>query len=720
MFQAGDKLLRVQQLVALRDGPGVDGALQAYAGAGLRGGLHGGFACRTWHTSSIASGSRMVWSSSTPPPSGPGERKRLAECAMSYATVDDRRLAAQGEDSCSPPLVLVVMSPSGTGSFPVPAHGSLVLGRAVECDVCIEDTKLSRRHAELRCGATIAWVDLDSRNGSYVQNERVPANVPVPLRVGDAIAIGSTLLTLQRAAGGERPRHVWSHGYFEARVEEECARAARGGAPFAILRLRLVAERADAPTRDSSAAAQLGGPLALLDAADMLASYAPHEYEALFTRTAAPEADTLAAVLEERLGGAGASSGLSVAAYPRDGRTPEALIEHTSRGLRERSLDASEQAPASTRGAIDRMELVISRVAAGIINVLVLGETGVGKDVLVRRIHELSPRAKMPLVSINCGALSETLLEGELFGHEKGAFTGALHAKQGLLESANGGTVFLDEIGEMPLALQVKLLRVLEQREVMRVGAVRPRIIDVRFMAATNRNLESEIAEGRFRQDLYFRLNGISLSLPPLRERTEEIGPLALAFTEQVCRHGAARSAAHPSGCDAGHDAVPVAREHPRAPERDRASDPSVHRRSDHARAPSGGKDGNRGGSVGASLRQDGVPPRTAPPQRVAGEKRHLAGPRLPYASGAGTAACSGCPGCLRRQPVPGRKDARRLSRDADKADRGARDPAPAQARLARLGPGMELSQTGLQGRVETPGRLPGTALAGESEGLGQ
>jgi two-component system, NtrC family, response regulator AtoC len=458
------------------------------------------------------------------------ERGRPPESAMSYDTVDDPK-PGPPESSSPPPLVLVVMSPTGTGSVPVPAQGTLVLGRAVECDVRIEDTKLSRRHAELRCGATIALVDLGSRNGSYVRSERVPPNVPVPLRVGDAIAIGSTLLTLQRAAAGERPRHVWSHGYFEARIEEECARAARGGSPFAILRLRLGAERADAPTRDTSA--DSATPLAALDGADMLASYAPQEYEALFTRTEASEADAHAAALAKKLAEAGASFVLSVAAYPRDGRTPEALIEHTSRGLRERMGGASGRATAG--GAIERMEAILSRVAAGVINVLVLGETGVGKDVLARRIHELSPRAKMPLVSINCGALSESLLEGELFGHEKGAFTGAVQAKQGLLESANGGTIFLDEIGEMPLALQVKLLRVLEQREVMRVGAVRPRIIDVRFIAATNRNLESEIVDGRFRQDLYFRLNGITLSLPPLRERTEEIGALALTFIAQAC-----------------------------------------------------------------------------------------------------------------------------------------------------------------------------------------
>ena len=133
----------------------------------------------------------------------------------------------------------------------------------------------------------------------------------------------------------------------------------------------------------------------------------------------------------------------------------------------------------------------------------------------------MSPRAKAPFVAINCAAVSEGLLESELFGHEKGAFTGATEAKAGLLETAPGGTVFLDEIGDMPPKLQATLLRVIQTRQLQRVGSLKTRPIDVRFIAATNRNLEAEIAAGRFRQDLYYRLNGISLDIPPLRERRE-------------------------------------------------------------------------------------------------------------------------------------------------------------------------------------------------------
>jgi two-component system response regulator AtoC len=175
--------------------------------------------------------------------------------------------------------------------------------------------------------------------------------------------------------------------------------------------------------------------------------------------------------------------------------------------------------------------------------VLILGETGVGKEVMAKTLHERSPRAAGPLVSINCASFAESMLEAELFGYEKGAFTGALRAKAGLLELAQGGTLFLDEVGEMPLSLQAKLLRVLEQREVWRIGALAPHAIDARFVSATHRDLEREIAAGRFREDLYFRLAGVSLHIPPLRERLDEIEPLARDF---LARAAAASGRAPP------------------------------------------------------------------------------------------------------------------------------------------------------------------------------
>jgi DNA-binding NtrC family response regulator len=173
---------------------------------------------------------------------------------------------------------------------------------------------------------------------------------------------------------------------------------------------------------------------------------------------------------------------------------------------------------------------LLDRISSSTISVLLLGETGVGKEVVAEALHRFSPRRDKPFLRLNCAALSPTLLESELFGHERGAFTGAVQQKVGLLETAQGGTVFLDEVGELPPPMQVKLLRVLEERKVTRVGGLRALPIDVRFVAATNRDLESAIEEGAFRRDLFFRLNGVSFVVPPLRERREEIVPLARAF----------------------------------------------------------------------------------------------------------------------------------------------------------------------------------------------
>jgi DNA-binding NtrC family response regulator len=174
--------------------------------------------------------------------------------------------------------------------------------------------------------------------------------------------------------------------------------------------------------------------------------------------------------------------------------------------------------------------------ARATISVLVLGETGVGKEVLARAIHGRSPRSEGPFVSVNCAALSESLLEAELFGYERGAFTGASEARAGLFEAAEGGTLFLDEVGEASATTQAKLLRVVEERAVTRIGGRRPRAIDVRIVSATNRDPVADAESGRFRKDLYFRLGGVVLTLPPLRERPSDIEPLARSFASAACQ----------------------------------------------------------------------------------------------------------------------------------------------------------------------------------------
>jgi transcriptional regulator with PAS, ATPase and Fis domain len=175
-----------------------------------------------------------------------------------------------------------------------------------------------------------------------------------------------------------------------------------------------------------------------------------------------------------------------------------------------------------------------TKAASSSLPVLVLGETGVGKDVLASFVHSASSRCKAPFVRVNCAALSEALLESELFGHTKGSFTGATDAKEGLIEAAHTGTLFLDELGELSLSTQARLLHVLERSEVTRLGSTKPRSIDVRFIAATNRNLVEEVKRGRFRKDLFYRVNTLVIEVPPLRERPADILPMAERFVVEA------------------------------------------------------------------------------------------------------------------------------------------------------------------------------------------
>jgi DNA-binding NtrC family response regulator len=202
----------------------------------------------------------------------------------------------------------------------------------------------------------------------------------------------------------------------------------------------------------------------------------------------------------------------------------------------ENRLKAVEGSPdiVGVTPSMQRVKKLIDRIAPTDSNVLILGETGTGKELVARRIHELSRRAQMPFVAVNCGALPENLVESELFGHRKGAFTGADAPRKGLIEVANGGTLFLDELGELDKGMQVKLLRVLESGEVRRVGENDAFHVDVRVVCATNRNLQELVEQGTFREDLFFRVNTFEVQLPPLRERRDDIPDLARTL---IARH---------------------------------------------------------------------------------------------------------------------------------------------------------------------------------------
>ncbi|MCP3136830.1 sigma 54-interacting transcriptional regulator [Pyxidicoccus xibeiensis] len=431
------------------------------------------------------------------------------------------------------PVRLLVFSPTLALTFPLPESGSVVIGRGAEADVRIDSAALSRRHAELTLGPRPTVKDLGSSNGTRVGGRRLEPEEVCELTPGSALELGDLTLLLQHApavaaTSASRPRSVWSHAALEARLEEACLRAEAGGSAFRLVRIRGLHAAHAAQVCEAVATA--------LDPLDVLAGYAPQEWHALVWEEQPGRGDEVEADIADELNRRGLSFALGHARFPQEGRTPEALLARAGEGARGETPDAREGDIVVVDPAMQRLHSLVRQVASSPFTVLLLGETGVGKEVFAEAVHRHSPRAQGPFVRLNCAAFSESLLESELFGHDKGAFTGAVKAKPGLLEAANGGTLFLDEVAELPAGVQAKLLRVLEQREVLRLGELRPRPLDVRFVAATHKDLAAEVARGAFRQDLSFRLDGLSLTIPPLRERRAELVHLAHAFLRLAAR----------------------------------------------------------------------------------------------------------------------------------------------------------------------------------------
>ncbi|MEZ4222498.1 MAG: sigma 54-interacting transcriptional regulator [Polyangiaceae bacterium] len=424
---------------------------------------------------------------------------------------------------------------------PLPSKGSVSLGRGEGNDIHIDDSSVSRSHAVLHVGDSVEIEDLDSGNGTriHIWNRR-PSGEPdgtdaanvvgeplapfqrTPVPPGHAIHLGSACVVLQPAEPAG-PRRVWTHRYFEERVAEECARRREAGGALCILRVSARGE--------PSIEAKL---LELADEEAVVARYADGEFELLLSDSTAAQVDALVQSVTRR----GASVRVGQAWFPTHGRTPDSLFAHAEQDVHGRMFaeDRSGEPAVLAAPAMRELYAQARQLASSPLSVLILGETGAGKEVLAEAVHAFSARAKHPFVCVNCAALTGTLLESELFGHQRGAFTGADREKPGLLEAADGGTLFLDEIAELPLALQAKLLRVLEDGRVRRVGAVEARPIDVRFVFATNLDLEACVASGEFRRDLYYRISGLRMVVPPLRERPEEIPLLVRHFVAVACR----------------------------------------------------------------------------------------------------------------------------------------------------------------------------------------
>ncbi|HEV8247317.1 MAG TPA: sigma 54-interacting transcriptional regulator [Polyangiaceae bacterium] len=416
---------------------------------------------------------------------------------------------------------VLVFTEDRARTFALPDTGEFLIGRSEECEIHIDDPSVSRRHARLEVGPVLRIVDLGSANGTRVGEAMLSPNEGCEVGIGTVVGIASSSMLIQSVSSQPRLRPLRSHSYFEARLEDEFARSEHISSNFAVIRLRGPA-----------------GASALIEEAlsnqvrtmDVVAIYAPDEYEVLLVDADQKRAESVCNELVAELRARKLEVTLGFACGPSDARTPERLISAAGE-----SIHGGAKSLPRAAGSLDKLEPLVARIAAGNISVLIQGETGVGKEMLAQTIHRLSPRSAKPLLCLNCASLSEGLLESELFGYERGAFTGAVSSKPGLIESADGSSILLDEVGEMPLLTQAKLLRILEQRQVRRLGSLRARSIDVRFISATNRDLEAEVAAGRFRSDLYYRLNGATLVIEPLRERAHEIRPLAELFVREYC-----------------------------------------------------------------------------------------------------------------------------------------------------------------------------------------
>ncbi len=453
------------------------------------------------------------------------QQRQIGRCSYDHATV---RGVGRSERVTGPlqPVTragryrLLVFAENASATVHVlPDHGTVTIGRGSDNAIEILDESISRRHAALHLGPTIEIEDLGSSNGTLLRETKLPPHERRELGVNELIVLGSVTVIVQARFSPAQTARVTTQDYFQARVEEECLRCQRTGGQFSVIGF-WVAGVPDAAITNAL--------VSTLRQSDVLARFDGGAFALLAIDSTRDQAAQMARRFEVSLRHIGATATAHVDHFPTDAQSAYSLLMRVS-GLVEDDTDAGDSLVVAEQSMQDLYALA-RRIAGSDLSVLVLGETGVGKEKLSRVIHDSSQRAAGPLVALNCAALNDALLESELFGHERGAFTGAATAKQGLVESADGGTLFLDEIGDMSLVIQAKLLRVIEEREVRRVGGLKSKQVDVRFVAATHADLETAVAEGRFREDLYFRLSAATLVIPPLRERQKEIEILARKF----------------------------------------------------------------------------------------------------------------------------------------------------------------------------------------------
>ncbi len=441
-------------------------------------------------------------------------------------------------------MLLVISTADGTQALELGAPRSLTLGRAEPADVRLPDLSLSRLHVRFtREGEHVRVTDLGSRNGTWLRGERVSEAM---LRPGESLVVGGATVSVQLALNaGTALLGVLSGSAIIQHIHDEWTRAATLRRPLSVLVLRALV-RSDGVIPELARTC-----LEKLRPVDRAGLYDRDSLLVALPELRSSEATRLVLQLCSSVPGRVACG---VATFPEACSTPEQLVSAAFSAVRDAKPDprqpvvvgiapdalhvreSGEHNVIRKSSAMVELARLIERLALRPLSVLIHGETGSGKELVARELHQRSPRAAAPLKVVNCAAIPDTLIESALFGHERGAFTGADREHKGVFEQAHGGTVFLDEVGELSAEAQAALLRVLDSALVTRVGGTKEIAVDVRVVAATHRDLHALTETGAFRLDLYHRLNGATLEVPPLRERGDEIEPLVQCFLESTAR----------------------------------------------------------------------------------------------------------------------------------------------------------------------------------------
>ncbi len=416
---------------------------------------------------------------------------------------------------------LVLYHREGASVAQLDRHRQLVVGRASPSDVTIPDPNLSRTHARFSWDDTGIWVeDLGSTNGKRKNGKKIER---ARVEAGDIVTIGPVHVAIHILSSSDSDlRGFEGHDRLLAALEDELTRARTFKRSFSL---------AMVSAKDSHVSRWAHRIRGRLRPVDRVGIYGPNAVLVLLSECSADEAQ----IITSSWKGGDPALTCNLAAFPSQGTSVDELIaavQQPSKSARE-----VETAVVIKNAAMKQVIATAERLAHSDITVLVLGETGTGKEVVARAIHDAGPRKRKPLRTMNCGALPASLIESVLFGHEQGAFTGADKPVAGIFEQGNGGTVLLDEIGELSASAQAALLRVLETKKVTRIGGAKEIEVDVRIVAATHRDLEAMVETGAFRGDLWYRLNSVTLKIPPLRERVDEIRPLAERFLREATKH---------------------------------------------------------------------------------------------------------------------------------------------------------------------------------------